>query len=394
MDRQRTNNLPEKVAGKEATDKRLVLVDQRVEAVSTVSDYIRFIKRKTEMAPNQDHVFFYRGQTRSKYDASEPDNASPKASIFRTGKNPKTDKGKLGKIFYEKKYYQEAMTRLPSEFEGLSSIDKLAKMQHYGWPTRLLDFSTSPLVALFFACNESAGDFSTPPPSRTLSSVEKVNPADGVVYFHNQQFPHKIGGEGILSYDSDRALLLGCLPRMTYREQKVMEFLSEHLLSRNLRIRGNITNGIDVLYKDIVDIMLDENKDVLEKVYDETQAHERLDFFYVNKVFTKFFSEVERERNSFASYNVNPEDLLNSFMVHPQIHKLKNERLLLQGGAFCITGLRSTTTPCRKVIIPNADKAHIIDELSVLGINKVTIYNDLPTIGEFVDSKVQRLLQY
>ena len=46
----------------------------------------------------------------------------------------------------------EFITRRPNEFTGLSDFDILAKMQHYGLPTRLLDFSTNPLVALYFAC--------------------------------------------------------------------------------------------------------------------------------------------------------------------------------------------------------------------------------------------------
>lgn len=42
----------------------------------------------------------------------------------------------------------EAFTNLNSNFEILS------KMQHYELPTRLLDFTTNPLIALFFACSE------------------------------------------------------------------------------------------------------------------------------------------------------------------------------------------------------------------------------------------------
>lgn len=39
----------------------------------------------------------------------------------------------------------------PNEFLG-NRFDSLVKMQHFGMPTRLLDTTTNPLVALYFAC--------------------------------------------------------------------------------------------------------------------------------------------------------------------------------------------------------------------------------------------------
>lgn len=43
----------------------------------------------------------------------------------------------------------------PQEYNSnMKYLDILGKMQHYGYPTRLIDFSENPLVALFFACNE------------------------------------------------------------------------------------------------------------------------------------------------------------------------------------------------------------------------------------------------
>lgn len=59
-------------------------------------------------------------------------------------------------IEMEDRIYHEAIRHLPREFtEDMSTFDKLVKMQHYGLPTRLLDVTTNPLVALHFACQET-----------------------------------------------------------------------------------------------------------------------------------------------------------------------------------------------------------------------------------------------
>lgn len=62
------------------------------------------------------------------------------------------------RFIHETALFREFERKNPHEFQGLSNIEKLIKMQHYGLPTRLLDFSQNPLVALYFACMDSSTD--------------------------------------------------------------------------------------------------------------------------------------------------------------------------------------------------------------------------------------------
>src|SRR5699024_9591760 len=57
-----------------------------------------------------------------------------------------------GHMLYESKIYKESIDLRKSDFESLTlPIEHLAKLQHYGFPTRLIDFTTDALTALYFS---------------------------------------------------------------------------------------------------------------------------------------------------------------------------------------------------------------------------------------------------
>ena len=105
--------------------------------ISSVSEYIDLISIISSSNSNLTlgDTVVYRGMSNEKYSLS-PGLARHEYSFSDA----------------EATLINEFLTRRPDAFSGLSDFDVLAKMQHYGLPTRLLDFTTNPLVALFFAC--------------------------------------------------------------------------------------------------------------------------------------------------------------------------------------------------------------------------------------------------
>lgn len=149
------------------------IVENNIDLIK-VESLEQYVKEVMEFPDN--YSLLFRGHTNINYEI--------KPSLFRS------------QNFYKNEYmmYQELVLRCPDDFLKCDShLDFLVEMQHYGLPTRLLDFSFNPLVAIYFACEV------------------KDNTGEVIVY--------AVKNDNIL-YAKDKSVTVrSCLPMMQYERQ-------------------------------------------------------------------------------------------------------------------------------------------------------------------------------
>lgn len=265
-----------------------------------------FIDQMTAYADAQPFFKSYRGQR----NAAWPDTPG----LFRP------DLAKLAQN--EKRAVRDLVSVHPGEFKDDETMfDRLVRMQHFGLPTRLMDVSQNPLVALYFATD--------PGP--------KGEESDGAVT------AFAIPEEREKYFDSDSVSCLANLANMTTKEK------DEIIRLRQLRLKGTT------------------RKAEIARVNDE-DIYKRLHQF------------IRAEKPHFLPI-IDPIDLFKPYYVHP---KMSNRRILSQAGGFIIHGLVpprkiNFAHPIEetRVMIPKDAKGPLRKALELLGISDSTLFPEL-----------------
>lgn len=266
--------------------------------ISSLSDYLDAIRTFRNKNTSRNHL--YRGHSKSSYKL-EP-------SIFRT-QELKDKEDSLIRAF---------IAENPAEFQtDTTAFDKLVRAQHYELPTRLLDVTTNPLVALWFACRSHGS-------------------ADGEVILISED------KERQKFFDSDVISLLSNLA-----------FLKRSEKEKLLRFAQNQASGPS---------MTDEQS-VAE--FQKCTATDRL------------IQTIKAEKPYFRN-EIHPYDLGFARSVIP---KRSNARIQAQDGQFIVFGIVEKNSgpllehfDLEKITVPSSAKKLLLEDLAMVNISEKTLF--------------------
>ena len=321
--------------------------DLKIEWPQNEKNEIEEFFSKVIAKSNKDFEMYYRGEPKD-YEAS-----SGTPGIARGGWLSDNKESEL---------MRECERRLPNEFaECKSTFERLVKMQHYGIPTRLLDITLDPLVALFFALYKDP------------KNHDDLSKEDAVVLVY------KVPKEKICNYCSDKVSVLSNISVYSYDDLEIRS-----IIAKNMKKNQKNQNLPKNFFENLIDRILKWDL----KMFDDTLIKK----FNKDKSIKHLLHEIKSEKPHFSD-DINPNHLYRVFAVHPL---LDNPRIKAQQGAFLLYGLngdrhklaelKDSEIIFKKIFIPYDKKEDLLKELILLGKTIDNIYPDWDGVSDFFKS--------
>lgn len=368
--------------------------------IKSIKDLIDALEQLGE--PEDGYTRFFRGHSNAAKYKLEP-------SIYRED----------NKYYHnEDNIIRDAIINNPDEFSDEDTLfDTLVKLQHYGYPTRLLDLTSNLLVATYFAvCNlNKDGEiiiFDIPNndikyfDSDTVSILSAISLRKDDFSINTEKLPLKalklckksdflLTTNNSFKLNEEHLLFKSSIEKLSDYQQLDWTPIDEEKIKS---LDNEIKNKMTSISKSK---LTDHRKNFYKNGMNEIERKTEIEYFNMQPKISNLLHDIRKDKPGFKPI-INKEDLERVICVKP---KLNNKRIIRQQGCFLLFGINKIKTSQAKLnetwikkdqnnekfIIPAGRKQIILNELKIFGISQNSLFPELESQAKEILEKYKKI---